>query len=388
MTEQNFQGQYPGTVQYIDTPVFIFSPAPFLVNTPGAPDGYYYTLTVVNQETGKSYTETRQTRNGVATFELSAILQHLMSFELSEALSARRRGLAPIEGFEIELHDTEGDYVDYYFVKGCYGTLDQLETFRRSDARNPDPRRVWLNYPQTFLLWKDAKDSFHFDISEGTRIYPTEGVSSDYEAYECNLMDALRENPDGHELLGALQAGIPATIGLSNYYEVDPTGEHKPNTPAYYVRLLPDSAPLGEGTYLRWLHHDGSIGYWHFQNGALSVAAAEGKAFQRFVSGNPAEPAYTGMRREYESSSKADLVESRVLQLGTYVNNAREFDYLCGLATSPVIDRYVLQEDGQYAWQRVNIVPGSYAKNYRRNTPSRSAFEISIKLPQRNTILL
>lgn len=92
------------------------------------------------------------------------------------------------------------------------------------------------------------------------------------------------------------------------------------------------------------------------------------------------------MGQPYDNPARADFTETQTLALGTYANNQDEYDYLMGLVTSPVVDRLI----SAYAdkWQRVNIVPGSYAHSRKRTTPHRLPFEITITLPQRNTIKL
>ena len=41
-----------------------------------------------------------------------------------------------------------------------------------------------------------------------------------------------------------------------------------------------------------------------------------------------------------------------------------------------------------YIWQRVNVAGGTFARNVRRETPSRQDLEFIIELPERNTIKL
>lgn len=107
-----------------------------------------------------------------------------------------------------------------------------------------------------------------------------------------------------------------------------------------------------------------------------------------------------------------------------------EFEDLCDLATSPVVERLVVIDpedtgtdvvlDGNLAgydstnvlvqtgtpdeveggdadtatheivntWQRVNVAAGTFERNIRRRTPSRQDLEIIIELPERNTIQL
>ena len=119
--------------------------------------------------------------------------------------------------------------------------------------------------------------------------------------------------------------------------------------------------------------------------------------------------------------------------LGAVGLSRDEFDDLCDLATSPLVERLmpdVLQEDTEVdivydggdattqdtdtliesaaeldteveggsastgavsqvnKWQRVNVVAGTFERGIKRMTPSRQDLEIIIELPERNTIKL
>ena len=391
MTTEGFSGAYDGFVHYIDSPVFIYSPAPVIVEMPDAPEGYPYTLTLTNQNTGQSYSEKRLIHNGVAHFEISRILQHLMSVEVTDVFNVSRDKLGAHDSFHMAVTEVEDRTTYEFYFHAIYGALDQLEGF--SDIHTPEdatPRRLWVNYPQTVRLQRAGNDAFYLQLADGYKVYPS-GVSEDYVYYEVDLMRTLgipsNEAPD---VWRGFHEGRTQTIGLSSYHYVSRVdGSRYVRDVPTYVRFIPDLSPVGCGTYLRWLHRDGSFGYWLFKNGDLAVSSNADAKFTRTILDNPAESSVEDAPYIFDRNpSRGDFSEARTLSLGTYVNNQEEFDYLCGLATSPVVDRYVVDDYGTAAWQRVNILPGSYFRSRRFDTPSRRAFEISIELPQRNTIKL
>lgn len=392
MTTEGFSGAYDGFVHYISSPVFIYSPAPVIVEMPDAPEGYPYTLTLTNQNTGQSYSEKRLIHNGEAHFEISRILQHLMSVEVADVFSASRGKLGAYDSFHMAVTEVEDRTTYDFYFHAIYGALDQLEGF--SDIHASDeatPRRLWVNYPQTVRLQRSGMDDFYIQLADGYKVYPS-GVSDEYVYYEVDLMHDLLDIPVNEALYvwrGFLE-GRTQTIGLSSNCSVSRVdGSHYIRDYPTYVRFIPDLSPVGCGTYLRWLHRDGSFGYWLFKNGDLAVSSKADAKFTRTILDNPAEPSHGDTPYVFDRNpSRGDFSEARTLSLGTCVNNQEEFDYLCGLATSPVVDRYLVDEDGEAAWQRVNILPGSYSRSRRFDTPSRRAFEISIELPQRNTIKL
>ncbi|MBQ2015379.1 MAG: hypothetical protein II207_00075 [Clostridia bacterium] len=204
-----------------------------------------------------------------------------------------------------------------------------------------------------------------------------------------SLIDILSENGGSaaREYLSNLRAGRPQLIGLSTYTYISAQAEEGDYSGSYWLSLQPDLTPVDAPgrTYLRWLQRDGSVGYWLFHSGELQVAAAQGSTFQRFFN-NPNAPSSSAP--EFANNSRqADFTESRTLNLGTTANNLDEFEYLAGLMTSPVVDRYIKVGDS-YGWQRVNVMPSSQAYSRKRDTPRVRQIELTIQLPDRDTIKL
>lgn len=394
MTTASFSGgQYEGSVHFNETPVFIFSPVPVIVDMPDAPDGYPYTLEVTNANSGQSYTETREIHSGKAHFEISRILQHLMSREFSEVFSEARSPRGANQDIQCKLIDVEAEAAFTFYFLAFFGALDQLESYAYTagaPSDSPATRRLWVNYPQTFTMQADYDDHYPVKAPDGTIIL-LDGSFNDYGVCEVQLRDALLNSGDkGKALVEQFDSGKTMTLGLSVYYQVSDSGRRLKGSGFQYFRIIPDLTPARHGTYLRWLQRDGSFGYWLFQNGDQAAAIKEDRAFRRTVLGDATSPSERGEFAHFrDNPMQADFTESQTLSLGTYVESAEEFDYLLGLASSPMVERLVYLKDGaEEGWQRVNIAPGSYARSRKRTTPKRSSFEVSIILPQRNTIKL
>lgn len=411
-TSQLTGGPYSGTVEYIESPVFIFSPAPIIINMPDAPDGYEVTLRCAVSELSRSYDEKRVIRGGKAHFEISRILQHLGP-DVSDVFNDDRAPRAAYFTFAVRLTESATGTVLWSFpvFNALMGALDQGETYAYGTTPEaPITRRLWVNYPQTVIIADNEvmRSSFialdfsgeffkfinQWDVAgSGTPVVGEVNLIERLHKAATNVDNSLDGDTQAAAFTayGKLTSGSPVVLGLSTRFRVTPEGhdsgdraEGITGLTMQHVKFIPDKAPRGEGTYLRWLQRDGSFGYWHFQNGDISVAAEEGNAFQRIILGNPAE----AQNGRFMNPAHADFIETRTLALGTTVNDASEYDYLLGLATSPVVERFIEQSDGSHIWQRVNVAPGSYSRNRRRFTPRRSAFDITIILPQRNTIKL
>jgi hypothetical protein len=385
--------EYPGVLWYQDKIVFMYSPAPVIYRASTAPDGTPFTLVVRSNETQRSYAEARSTYGGSVRFDISRILQHLMPVDATACLpGVDFDAPSGASEFTVELQESNSEEtLAEWSICAVHGALDQLETYREnSNEQNPsEQRRLWVNFPQTFRLWRDYAGDFLFQDPAGTKCYLS--LAAQRVAYEVDLMRTRSERDAGSldAMRAALRAGNPQTLGLSTYVFVE-VDSNRYRRDIYYLRLLPDLTPRdSDTTYLRWLHRDGSVGYWLFNNGTLTNAVTASSSFSHFIEGDPHEP--SGYDQHYIIDSnpvRGDFSESRILTLGTDVRTSAEYDYLIGLATSPVVDRYVQTDNGEWAWQRVNIVADSYARSRKTRTPKNSAFEISIQLPPRNTIKL
>lgn len=355
--------------------IYMYSPFPVIVTSLVQKS---VTLTLYNAATGMSHSETRQLRLGKCEFDIARTAQILapdvddvFRMNLSQDDEA-----APYTKVKLELSAQDGTILLTLTLFCVYGAQDQAE-----GRFMPQTRRFFVNYPQTLQVWKDSHDEILLSGDYITNDFsPTLSLLSSADAMvEMDLMLHLRGS-GGTSLQKALLSGKTADIEASCRFG----GFDTLTSQDYYeLRLVPDLAPRGTGTFLRWLHRDGTFGYWHFENGAMTTGSGVRSAFRRHIDGNPAEP----VSGAYRNGAKADFSESRQMALGTKCETSEEFDYLCGLVTSPVVER-LIEVNGADRWQRVNVVPGSYARNMRFDTPSIQPFELAIELPQRNTVSL
>lgn len=353
--------------------VYMYSPFPLIVESASLSDVNLHVTCA-----GRSHTETRALFDGRAEFDLARIVQLLApDVDGVFGMNLSPDGEAcPYVAVEYELKTPDGAVLTTRSLWGLYGTLDQLD-----ERFGPQRRRVWVNYPQTLQIWKDSSDEMLItgDFIDGD-FYPALSLPQGAPMVEMDLPLHLGEG-QGSALRVALNSGKAANIAMSCAFGGIDTLEERD---LYELTLVPDLTPRGAGTYLRWLHRDGSFGYWCFRNGALKADAAQRSAFSRHLDGNPAEP--QGDR--YRNGVKQDFREARQMSLCAQCETLDEFEYLCGLAASPVVDRMVILSDGSIRWQRVNVVPAGYARDVRYATPGLSDFEIVIELPERNTVTL
>lgn len=373
--------------------VFMYSRAPLIISDPSEALASL-DLRVTHVETGASFMESRRLYEGVVNFDLSAIMRYLAP-DVTTVMDGQRGNCGASEYFEVQILYAESVIWSKYFY-AIYGALNANESYRLRalDPKTPESRRLWVNYPQTFMLTQDVDDFHSFELSSGTKIW-LRSDNPDHYSKEVDLIQALGEDSDSEalECLQNLKAGRPQLVGLSSFTYVNAQAESGNFDGPYWLNLLPDLTPaFAPGrTYLRWLQRDGSFGYWLFHSGEMQIVASEGSSFERFFV-NPNAPSYFGSYVQFSNNARqTDFKESRTLNIGTTINSLQEFSYIEGLLTSPVVERYVLSGEGgneQVGWERVNLLPSSQGYSRKRDTPRTRQIELTIQLPDRDTIKL
>lgn len=362
-------------IDYPNSVAFMYSRQPVIVTLPNGGAG----VTSVGVKlscplTGRTHTESRAPYSSSIEFDISRIMQLLATdvdhitkrFEDEEGTSLSER-------FELAVSYTQGQATTQLLtaeIIGMYGALDQGEIYGEHTQR-----RLWLNFPQTFNLWTDEDDSQGFTLFG---IYILANARPIAPCNEHDLMQVLRDR-GRTDLIEKLQPGAPFELGRSWRSVIENGSE----TPEVYrtIRVIPDCSP--DGTYLRWLNRRGEMSYWLFTESKLRVTASVADTFVRYYQGDPTIPE----RGIFQNPQKASYREAREMVLGAVGLSRDEYDDLCDLATSPVVERLMPGTDPT-TWQRVNVVAGTFERDIRRKTPNRQDLEIIIELPERNTIKL
>lgn len=414
------------SISYPNSVAFMYSPQPVRIYcADSAAEALTVSITLRHPASGQSHTESRAFHNGTVRFEISRIMQLLapdvddlfkrLDYDTGNSLS---------EAFTFTILYTDTDGLTYQVasindITALYGALDQGEIYGEHTQR-----RLWRNFPQTFNLWKDALGEKAF-VLEDSYIYPDTLGSG--PCYECDLIGTMEAIGDTAGLAKILPGRPMHNVGLTWSLRIERGAE----IPEEYrtITLIPEDCKPGDGTYLRWLNRRGEVSYWLFKNSQIRVTSAINTNFERFYSDDPSEP----VDGSYQNGVKTDYREAREMILGAVGLSRDEYDDLCDLATSPLVERLmprVSEEDtevdivydggnaetnsntvvesgaGQttdieggdattgriassdYVWQRVNVAAGTYSRNILRETPSRQELEFVIELPERNTIKL
>ncbi len=413
------------TIEYPNSVAFMYSPQIIKVQLAALSVGGSVEVLVTHTPSGRNYAERRRLYATYVTFDISRIMQLLapdvdtlfqrLDYEkgksLTEAFSLGISYLSEGSSAPVSILDTT--------MTGMYGTLDQGEIYGEHTQR-----RLWYNFPQTFNLWTEKNGEVAFVLSDAF-IHPE--VAGDGPCAECDLVGTMLASEDTSDLSKFFPGHYMHDIGLTWLNRVEGGVE----IPDEYrlLTVIPDPARPGDGTYLRWLNRRGEVSYWLFKNSQIRVNTSIDKSFTKYYEGD-----ITLLQSNtYLNTQKADYREARELVLGAVGLSRDEYDDLCDLATSPLVERLlpnvpeddtevdvvydggsasvqtsVVVESGEdqgsvaeggnaitgrlakppYIWQRVNVAAGSFARGILRGTPSRQDLEFIVELPERNTIKL
>lgn len=410
-------------IEYPNSVAFMYSRQPVIVTfTSGASGVTSVAIKTTCTTTNRTHTETRAPYSSKLEFDISRIMQLLATDvdEITKRLESAGASLAEPFTLEISYTDANGTHdLLAAEITGMYGALDQGEIYGEHTQR-----RLWVNLPQTFNLWRNAAGVVQFVTDEA---YLEPIPSTKKACHECSLMNVLSALGE-YDMIRALRNGQPLrNLGLSWRSRIEEGAEEAQELRT--ITLIPDNSRRGDGTYLRWMNRRGEMSYFLFINSKLRVSTSLQDTFVRYYAGDPATP-QSGI---FVNPQKASYREGREMVLGAVGLSRDEFEDLCDLATSPVVERLmpdVAAEDldldtvydggdastksdiviesaagldteidggdastGKAAgvinrWQRVNVVAGTFERGIKRSTPSRQDLELIIELPERNTIKL
>lgn len=367
MRNQQITVPEAGIIQYPNAVAFMYSRQPIIVQC-GNTGNYEVTVAVTCSTNGyTTYTEKRRLLKGRAEFDISRIMQ-LLARDTDKLLQGLdyTNGSCLAEAFSIQVMIGNNAVLDTT-CQALHGALDAGETYGAKTTR-----RLFLNYPQSINMWIEFFGTFNVKL--GDTWYTPEYLKGGPDCREVNFMGFI----DG-SVLTALKNGLPVDGAISWLYGIKKgVATHQQLAD---ITLVPDNSPAGCGTYLRWLNRRGEVSYWRFDNLQIETAGAVEDTFSRYYAGDPTEP----VQSVYTNEDKRNYEETRRQTLTATGVSDEEFDDLCSLQVSPVVE--MLGADGA-SWYRVNVDAGTQARKNRRNTPKLHDFEISITLPKRNTVKL
>lgn len=368
---------------------FMYSPQ--VVSLKGLDQGDKVTVVVTNTFSEESMQETKVFYKESLKFEMAKMIQILSELDPVKALqridysNTATKGLLQKYGLQVRIEGYESDLgVDVFLLPGA---LDGAEAY----GIGKKTQRLFVNFPQSLNCWTDSQlplsfNSFNLSFNssyngiENTDIQAADDICKNSKCSEVNVLKFLEDHRPA--AANSLKAGRTIT----GYYGISANriqyGEDTPaQDPREELTLKPDLRT--QGVYLRWLGRNGETEYWLFTPGKKNTSVAVRNAFSRFMGDTSIPEGGVLPNEEYQ-----DYTETRTITMGSNDVTMEEYERLCGLATSPVVEMLVDNIPDNYIWQRVNVAAGSYQRNIKRSTPGLQTFELTITLPKRNTIQL
>ena len=364
--------------------LFIHSPQPLRVRmTSSAFIGKTVQVTVISPSTvyvkAELVAESRYSSTSYAEFDISRLMQ--LAATKTPADIVKHADAEPIEAssqtflVQVSIEGASGAF-NRSFV-GLPGAIGPGESWNAGKIH----RRLFLNFPQTIMASGD--DAITID---GYLVpVDTDADLAGMAMYEVNLLNALRaaalsgdagaeavltKLTQGKSLAGAVM--VPDIIS-------EGTGSATPGTPvAAGVIFEPDNCARGE--YFRWIRRDGTVGYWLFKVSKRSTTFAEKQSFREYVF-DPYTPQEGSLLSELQSSR----TEVQTMTVGDALLTDEEHDYVSGMAGSPFVQHFVPGAHGPH-WEQVIVSPASVSKTGDGSTPSLHEIELTVQLPERNTI--
>lgn len=419
MRTTTFTSPYTGTVSYPNAIAFMYSRQPVIIEGPAGYSSEVSVTVICDTNGSSSHTETRRMFEGRAEFDLSRIMQTLardvdgvlqrVDYETAGSLAEVFSLKVTVDGHKAL--DLSGD------IHGMYGALDAAEVYGGRATR-----RLFMYYPQTVNVWKDLYGSLGMTLN-GVSLNPS------YAAGSQRCREVCPQAAMGSALKARLESGLSVTGTTTWLYRIQEGAESQQTTRE--ITFIPDIRERGRGVYLRWLNRRGEVSYWLFDRRQMETAGAVSEEFRRHYEGDPAAPVDSVFRNE----QKRNYQEQRRLGLSASELSEEEFDELCTLLTSPVVEMLNVSEeyhslgmvldngtasstsfemgvDGSTAaaeldgvdggaaalarlhysaadrWIRVNVDGGAQARDTKFSTPRLHTFETTITLIERNTAKL
>lgn len=367
---------YSLTMTYPNATAFIFSPQPIVIT--GGPDTMVAEIGV-RATGGDVMTELRESFGGKVYADISRILQ-ITSGEDPEdtytnySATESRAGIAVNYDVTIRVSDknSPGFLVFQTFkIVGIFGALDLGE-----DPGADEERRYWIDWPMTIPA-SYGVSNIEFEAGGKTNLVPlshpqAKGIN------DFNLPDLIS---GAVQMLPQVQKGATLYAEMLGYMSVTPSGTETTRTKRITFRTC--RMPADKGVCIRWIGRRGELCHWVFRKGSRLLETSEALSFKRYYDRGISY--YS--RNLGQNSNKVTYTSARGMTLGTANVTDGEFDLLCTLAESPVVEMMTGGSVNSPTWQRVVVSAGSFE---RSSKPGQSLqdFAITISLPQRNTLQL
>lgn len=344
---RTFQDQY-FRVDYPDEVGFAFSQNIVRLTT----DEDLRTMTIAMTTDGKTKTYTVDAHNGVAIANISAFIQAFfdgVTFGMDYTKDFEQSQLGKSIQLTVSCHYVDGSEelgqslvtASIFYVWGALAV---------GEVYNERKRLTWFsNYPYSVGLYVDAETPVL--IGGKTITLPNAGV---FNVPVSGLPTSRTQRIVANYKRGSFDNFFDFTFSLIS-------GD---------VLTTLDVDNRDQGLYLRWIDRQGFYRYWLFDTGEdKRTASADGEYMRNNLLQYDDKYGYQGASGRRQRYSREDSME-----ICAPLVDRDTFDLLQDIATSPVVDRWM----GDNNWSNVTIKAATYSKS----TAELQDFTATLVLPE------
>lgn len=215
----------------------------------------------------------------------------------------------------------------------------------------------WLTSPVSLKFWRGLPHTFDF-LNVDTIEVSSDGSSFSQMSWVPGAA-TLRQFPIMRSKTELFTAGTRKSLkiranGLGIAY-----GKVVNSTNQVNIELDSFCGDLSRYTYLRWLGRHGEVFYWLFKNGTQTTAVkSERHSIVLREDVREGATLLNGIRKELTREVSRAIASDYV--------SREHYKVLSSVISSPCVDMYLGNVDGEDLWKRVDVADGSVAENMKR----------------------
>lgn len=258
-------------------------------------------------------------------------------------------------------HMTDVFNVSAFVVWGglCPDGQDVFNGFRRV--------KWFADYPFTMGFYAGGAGSILFSRNESLIHYASVAGQGMFAVSSDEIPDGA-EYSLVYDYAGQLQqATFDSTFDLTFYLQ-----QNAPQT--LVMRVDIDRCKYKDVVYLRWIDRHGFFCYWLFEKRTRQRVVA---AVQDFTRGDTQEYV-VGYGYQRGAGRRQAFTRNDVLPVCVPLVDAKTYDYIFDIASSPVVDMYAgVDQQGNHRWVAVGVQAGTYTEQHE----TLQDFVVNILLP-------
>lgn len=320
-----------------------------IINSAGKPAASMPINVSLDSDKGQ-FNERRYTSvNGEVWFDLSRTMQIATDNrerELVDYTPVKKR--ASWLAKDVQLRISVGD--DFKVV---------IDTMLEAANGAMSPDESWLQEPVSLKYWRGLPHTFDFinvtaieTSADGKPFHASAWVPGESDLRIFPMMRSLTETMVSSSM--AKKSYKIKADGLGYYF-----GKMANVTAQTNIEIEDFCGDASRYTYLRWLGRHGEIFYWLFKNGTQTTSVKSeryGIALREDV--RETNTMLNGIKKEPKREMTRTIASEYVTR--------EQYKVLSSVVSSPYVDMYLGNVDGEDLWKRIDVADGSVSEDMKR----------------------